>query len=298
MAEALASLLASVYGFSEDLRVTMHHDVYPRIDPQPHFLAQKYKGKVVLITGASRGIGRETAIQFARAGAAVVITARYQTTLDETKALILAEVPADVLVLPADVRDTRGADSVVAKAVERFGRLDALIANAGVLTPFNSLLCDKNTDDWWNTFEVNIRGVYNFARVAITELRKSQGRIMVVSSDAAQLRFPQASDYCISKHAVGRLVEYIALEYPDIKVFNLHPGTIATQMSVETGLTVPHVETLRLAAAVMLHLSSGRLDWLSGRYVSANWDFDEVEQFWKQPILDGGMLVSKLHIPR
>jgi NAD(P)-dependent dehydrogenase (short-subunit alcohol dehydrogenase family) len=110
--------------------------VYPLIDPKVHYDAQIFAGKVVLITGASRGIGLETALNFARAGASLTIVARKQEALDKSKETILRERPsANVLTFPADVRDVTMAAEAVAATVAHFGRLDMLVANAATLRP-------------------------------------------------------------------------------------------------------------------------------------------------------------------
>ena len=107
--------------------------VYPYISPEPSFASQSYAGKVVLVTGASRGIGSQTAITFAKAGASVILVARKQATLDESKQAILKEKPdAQVVTFPADVADSGKAKEAIWTTVERFGRLDVVIANAGV----------------------------------------------------------------------------------------------------------------------------------------------------------------------
>jgi NAD(P)-dependent dehydrogenase (short-subunit alcohol dehydrogenase family) len=153
------------------------------------YAARSYSGKVVLVTGASRGLGRETALQYARAGASVAIVARTAHALDETKDLIIAAVPsADVLVLVADVRDVESVRGAVESVIQRFGKLDILIANAGAISvftpskdrtqtapssfpPFCSSIIHiivelnkKDANAWWNSFEVNIRGSFNFIR--------------------------------------------------------------------------------------------------------------------------------------
>jgi NAD(P)-dependent dehydrogenase (short-subunit alcohol dehydrogenase family) len=111
--------------------------IYPAIDPEPLYAARSYSGKVVLVTGASRGVGRETALQYARAGASVAILARTRDALDETRDLIVAAVSgADVLVLAADVRDAESVRAAVESVLRRFGKLDILIANAGAITAF------------------------------------------------------------------------------------------------------------------------------------------------------------------
>ncbi|KAI9467357.1 NAD-P-binding protein [Lactarius psammicola] len=294
--------IQSFAGYDEELPVMNHHDVYSTIDPKDAFANQTYRGKVVLITGASRGIGQETAITYAKAGANVVIAGRSQETLDKTAAVIHAAVSgAQVLAIPTDVRDPKATEAAVQATLERFGRLDILIANAGALSNFNQKLGDKDPDRWWNTFEVNVRGVYNIVRASLSALEKSSGRIVVISSNAAQLRFPHASDYATSKHAINRLVEFIALEYPKLAVFALHPGSIRTQMAEEGGVEYPDdltFDTLQLPAATMLYLTSGRLDWLNGKYLAATWDIGEVERDWKEKVEAGNVLVSKLTIPK
>ena len=117
----------------------MEFSVYPLIDPQNHYDRQTYAGKVVLITGASRGIGLETAIYYARAGASVTIVARKQETLNISRDKILTEQPsAQILAFPADVRDVKKAEEAVAATVARFGRLDILVANAAVVRPMTA----------------------------------------------------------------------------------------------------------------------------------------------------------------
>ena len=115
-----------------------NRSVYPAIDPQPLYAAQTYRGKVVIVTGASRGIGQEISLQYARAGATLAIVARSEESLGETKSAILAAVPsAEVLVLSTDVRDVKGTEKVVQAVLARFGKLDILIANAGAIAPID-----------------------------------------------------------------------------------------------------------------------------------------------------------------
>lgn len=116
--------------------------VYPFIDPKVHYDAQTFAGKVVLITGASRGIGLETTLHFARAGASLAIVARTQEALDASKDTILRERPsAQVLTFPADVRNVKKAEEAVAATVAYFGRLDILVANAAILRASFQRVC-------------------------------------------------------------------------------------------------------------------------------------------------------------
>ncbi|KAI0294645.1 NAD-P-binding protein [Multifurca ochricompacta] len=286
--------LDNIIGFDENLPVSYHNDVYSAIDPKPLYASQSYKGKVVLVTGASRGIGQETALQYARAGASLAIVARNEESLNETRDAILSAAPeVAVLTLAADVREAKGAEAAVQKVLERFERLDILIANAGsypfwapaVSFFFFLALNKKDPDAWWTSFEVNIRGVFNFIWVHSSALLVG-----------AQLRIPGSSDANISKHAVNRLVEFVTLEYPSVRAFALAPGFVPTRLAAEAQAGDAS-DTPALAAATMLYLTSGRADWLSGRFYSANWDIAEVERDWKDLIVQKGGLINKLYIP-
>ena len=132
---------------SSGLRPT-DSSIYTTIDPKVHYDAQTFASKVVLITGASRGIGAEIALQYARAGANLALVARSQTALDASRDAILRERPsAQVLVFPADVRDVTKAQETVAATVARFGRLDILVTNAAILrTPDQRALSSSRSN--------------------------------------------------------------------------------------------------------------------------------------------------------
>jgi NAD(P)-dependent dehydrogenase (short-subunit alcohol dehydrogenase family) len=288
----------SIVGLDENLKATSRQDVYPTIDPKVHYDAQTFANKVVLITGASRGIGAQIALQYARAGASISLVARTQAALDTSKDAILREHPsAQVLTFPADVRDVKKAEEVVAATVARFGHLDILVANAATLRPMDKPFASKDPNGWWDVLEVNIRGPYNFIHFAVPELLKTEGQVVILSSGASQVRLPNASEYCISKHAMLRFAEFVTTEYPGIKVFSIHPGAVQTDMYDESGISIPASSAVELPASTIQYLTSGKADYLSGRYVSAQWDLGEVERDWKEKIIAQNGLVSKLAIP-
>ncbi|KAF5343055.1 hypothetical protein D9758_011131 [Tetrapyrgos nigripes] len=283
----------------EDLPVTRMSDIYPGIDPKPHFDKQTYAGKVVLVTGASRGIGSEIALYYARAGASLSLLARSQTVLETTKESILSQAPkTQIVTFAVDVTDTQGVKNAIDGTAKHFGKIDIIVANAGKADPWKKPFTDYDADNWWKTVEVNIRGVYNAAHFGLPYLDTSSGYFLVIGSIGAQMRMPFASAYVLSKHAVNRLVEYIKAEHPTVKTFSLNPGAIKTDMADNNPEAAPWlIDTLQLPAATSLRITSGSEDWLNGRYVNANWNLDEVESTWKAKILEQEALVNRLHIP-
>ncbi|KAJ6583950.1 NAD-P-binding protein [Mycena vulgaris] len=222
----------------------------------PPFFEQNLRRKIRSHNGSFRGIGREIACFYARAGAS----------------LSLAEDPLrpHVVTFIADVVDTQAVRAAVQGTIAAFGKLDILVANAGRSDTWDTPFTQCDPDDWWNTVETNLRGVYNVAHFALPELVKTSGYSIILSSAGAQQRAPCSSPYVVSKHAVNRLTEYIPIENPSVKAFALDPGAIKTDMTALIPSAAPWlVDTLALPAATCLRLTSGRDDWLSGRWECA-----------------------------
>ncbi|KAF5347397.1 hypothetical protein D9758_011257 [Tetrapyrgos nigripes] len=276
--------------------------------------------KVVYISGANGVIGEGVAISFAQAGANVVIGARRKEAAESARANILKEAPkATVIEVLADVCKPDQVEAAVKTIIEKFGRLDVAIAVAGKSQSWELSLADTDPNAWWEVIEVNIRGVYNVAkdrerdlnrstsRYTLPYLNTSKGYFIAFSSMSAQLRIPNASSYSVSKHAVTRFVEFVTLENPNVKAYSFHPGGIRTPLSLESIRKKPKevaeameaflVDKPELPAATLLYLTSGKADWLSGRYVSANWDLGEVESKFKDAIIEKKALVSRLALP-
>jgi len=137
-----------------------------------------------------------------------------------------------------------------------------------------------------------------------------------LTSVAANFRIAGGSDYCTSKHTLLRLAEFVTIgeceltfaecnsvdrflaENPSIRTYCIHPGIIPTELFIDTQAFVPVHDTLGLAAATILYLTSGKADFLSGRYVAATWDQGEVERDWKEKIVAGDLLKTKLSVPQ
>ncbi|VDC03296.1 unnamed protein product [Peniophora sp. CBMAI 1063] len=300
MSQDALSKFAKIKGFNERLQgLTDRHDVYPGVDPQLAFRDRTFSGKVVLITGASRGIGAVIATFYARAGAKLALVARTASKLDAVKAQIVSEeTTAEIVTFAVDVKDTHAAAKAVQDTVERFGRIDVVVANAGVGLPHDGTPIGKrDVRQWWNTMEVNVLGTLNFVSPALEHLRKTSGYVVALSSIGAQLRNIGSSDSGISKLALNRLAEFIALEYKEVHAFAVNPGAIWTDLNKDSGAWKDiFIDTPELASATILALTSGKYDWLSGRFVDATLDLGEVEGL-REEILSKDALVAKLSLP-
>lgn len=197
----------------------LHNDIYPAISAtETSTLAQK--GKVVLITGAGRGIGRAIALQYAHASvASIIISARTSSQLDEVESSI-KKINAGIRVhkFTLDVSKEDEVAKCAAEVKEREGKLDVLVNNAGGSSPWESLE-ETTPKDWWKTFEVNLYGPYLFIHaflpllVSTAEKEKRVTDIVNISSIGGNMVMPGASAYQISKLAVQRLTEFVEKEY-------------------------------------------------------------------------------------
>ncbi|VDB92025.1 unnamed protein product [Peniophora sp. CBMAI 1063] len=288
--------------FSECTIFSPRHDVYPLIDPQPAFASQSYKDQVVIVTGGSSGIGFATALMYARAGARVVVNARNASKLEAKKAEIEERVKgARVVAAAGDISDAEVGKKTVKAAVDAWGRVDIVIANSAILQG-GARIHELDVAKWWYSLEVNVRGVLNIVHAAIPELLKTKGQIVVSSSDLAHARFPLLADMSLSKHTTNRFVEILALDYPELKMYSVHPGEIMTEGAevVQTNLgikgQVNMPDTVELAAATYMWLTGRNAEFLNGRYLQATWDLGEVLAK-KDEIVKDNLLVTKLAGP-
>ncbi|KAI1807250.1 NAD(P)-binding protein [Daldinia bambusicola] len=281
-----------------DVTSVVHSDTYPAIDPTK----ADFSGKAVLITGASRGLGRAIAISYAKAGASMIaVGARsdLSATVDEVKAAAQkAKKPEPkVLTLQLDVADPKNVDEAATKVKESFGRLDVVINNAGIFDAAKIL--DMDPEGWWNVWRVNVMGPFNTTRSFLPLLSQSSIRtIVTLSSVGAHLVRPGLSAYQSSKLAVLRLSEFISAEYGDrgIVAYAIHPGNIVTDMVA--GVMTPELrklftETPELSGDSLVYLTSQKRDWLAGRYVNVTWDLPELMKK-KDEIVKGDKLKMRL----
>ena len=189
------------------------------------------QGKVVAITGASRGIGAACAKVFAASGARVALLAR---SGDEVRALADRIGPA-ALALPCDVGDAAAVQDAVDRAVAWGGRLDVLINNAGVIDPI-ARLSDADPAAFARAVQINLNGMFHGLRAAIPVMRAQRsGTIITVSSGAAHSPLEGWGAYCSAKAGAAMLTRVAHLEEAGagLRIMGLSPGTVATEMQVK-----------------------------------------------------------------
>lgn len=188
------------------------------------------QGKVIIVTGASTGMGRAIAVGMAAAGATLGLIARNKERLEETARQARAK-GAEVLAFPGDVSDNECARRVVATMVERFGRVDVLVNNAGTNT-FHRNLADIPVTDWQHVLNTNLTGAFLFTRHVLPSMRKAgRGQIINISSGAGVApSAPAGVAYSASKHAIHSLTGSINLEERrhGIKACVIAPGETDT----------------------------------------------------------------------
>jgi NAD(P)-dependent dehydrogenase (short-subunit alcohol dehydrogenase family) len=254
---------------------------------------QILKDKVAIITGGTSGIGRETAVLFAQAGAKVVVAGRRQAEGDETAKLVRA-AGGEAMFVKADVSRAQDVEALVKKTVERFGRLDTAFNNAGIEGNWMPLV-DISEQEWDSVIDINLKGVFLCLKYELQQMLKNGGGTIVnMSSVAGLMGSPEASPYGASKHGVIGLTRAAAMEHAgnNIRVNAVCPAVIETPMGDRLfGAPDNHSYALSLhpmgrfgtpreIAEAVLWLCSDKSSFMTGHYM----------------VLDGGFLVGP-HAP-
>jgi len=253
-------------------------------------MSTELQNKVALVTGGTTGIGRDTAVLFAKAGAKVVVSGRRETEGKETSNLIRA-AGGDGLFVKSDVSKSSDVQSLIQKTVEKFGRLDIAFNNAGIEGKWVPLI-EQSLEDWDAVIDINLKGTWLCLKYEIQQMLKQGGggTIVNMSSVAGLMGAAGAGVYCASKHGVIGLTRTAALEHAanGIRVNAVCPAVIETAMS-DRAFADPEANQRVLAlhpigrfgkpmevAEAVLWLCSSKSSFMTGHYI----------------VLDGGMLAG------
>ncbi|MGE3277563.1 MAG: glucose 1-dehydrogenase [Vicinamibacterales bacterium] len=246
-------------------------------------MSESFTGKVVVVTGASSGIGRAAAIKFGRAGAAVVVTARDGAALGAVAQEIVA-AGGTAAAVAADVTADDAPARVIGESVSRFGGLDVLVNAAGVIA---NGATDATTDEVWDRMmAINARAPFRLMREAFPHLKARQGNVVTVSSVNGLRSFAGVSAYCASKAAVDHLTRCAALDWAPhgVRVNAVNPGVTITNLHRRGGMDEERYaaflqrskETHPLGrpgeadeiADLILFVASERAAWITGDTIS------------------------------
>ena len=226
------------------------------------------KDKVVIITGASSGIGYATALSLAKEGAKLVVGARRTDRLDDLVKEI-EKIGGQVLSQKLDVTKKSNCDDLVNTAIKKWGKVDVIINNAGLM-PL-SFIKNLKVDEWDQMVDVNIKGVLYCTAAVLPHMREAKsGHVINISSVAGRIVFPAGSVYCATKHAVTAFSEGLRQELSprnNIRVTTIDPGVVSTELTntitdeslekfVETSKQMEALKAEDIASAIIFAISA------------------------------------------
>jgi NAD(P)-dependent dehydrogenase (short-subunit alcohol dehydrogenase family) len=243
------------------------------------FMDQELTGKVVLVTGATSGIGRATAQRFTEAGASVAAVGRDERALASVTEETRGET-GELWAVRADVTNEEDVKRALDRTIEKFGRLDVLVNAAGHIA--NGTIENTSLDAWDAMLNVNLRAVFNLMQGAVPHLEETRGNIVNVSSVTGLRAFPGVLAYCVSKAGLDQLTRCAALELAPkgIRVNAVNPGVVVTEIHRRGGMSeqayaaflehskgthpLGRVGEAREVAELIFYLASERAAWITG----------------------------------
>ena len=193
----------------------------------------RLKDKVALVTGANSGIGRAIAERFAAEGAHVAVNYRPNAGHEQEVADMVRAFPTPSIGAPADVSKRADVERMVGQIVQKFGRLDIAVNNAGI--EIKKPFLDVTDDDWNRVLSINLYGAFLVSQAAARQMAKQGpgGKLVFVSSVHEDVPFPQYTPYCVSKGGMRMLMRNLSIELAPYKINcnNIAPGAIATPIN-------------------------------------------------------------------
>jgi NAD(P)-dependent dehydrogenase (short-subunit alcohol dehydrogenase family) len=235
--------------------------------------------KVAVVTGASSGIGRATALLFAQSGFNVVAVGRNEGELsalrDEAR-----EAAGTIRIHLADVTEHSQMDRLVSETIQHLERIDVLVNAAGIIK--NGSIENTTLDEWDKMMDINVRSVFNLMQKCVPHLQKTKGSVVNVSSVTGLRAFPGVLAYCVSKAAVDQLTRCVALELAPsgVRVNAVNPGVVETNLHKRGGMAEENYEKFlahsatthplgragqpREVAELIHFLASEKAGWITG----------------------------------
>ena len=235
--------------------------------------------KVALVTGASSGIGRATALIFAENGYYVVAVGRSEAELGVTRDEA-RDMPGSMRIHLADITETTQVERLISETVQHLGRIDVLVNAAGIIK--NGSLEDTTLDEWDKMMQINLRSVFYLMQKCVPHLEATKGNVVNVSSVTGVRAFPGVLAYCVSKAAVDQLTRCSALELAPkgIRVNAVNPGVVVSNLHRRGGMAEDAYEKFlehakdthpigrpgepRDVAELIYFLASDRASWITG----------------------------------
>ncbi|KAJ8117685.1 hypothetical protein OPT61_g1173 [Boeremia exigua] len=294
---------------------TFHSKIPANIDPSSVTLPRPF---IVVVTGAGKGLGYHISLAFARAGCSgLAISSRTSSDLDALDSEISqiahkSNKVVDVLKVVCDVQSESDVAKLEDQVRSKWGRVDVVLANAGVISSYISPSGSSESNlpqglvqdnDWARVMDINLNGVWRVSRAFLPLLCETKDGPQTLISSCSMAAHSVVSKltpiaYNISKMSVMRLMECVANDHGDegVQAFALHPGAVVTpQTKSHAGDAWSGIlaDDEGLAGAFCVWLSRGKKAWLSGRFVSCNWDVVELEAM-KDKILKDDLLKYRM----
>ncbi|MFW9917547.1 MAG: SDR family NAD(P)-dependent oxidoreductase [Candidatus Thorarchaeota archaeon] len=243
---------------------------------------QQLEGKVAIITGAGRGIGKEIALEFAKQGASVVLTARTEAQIREV-ADEIRKTNGTALAVPCDVSKPEDVERVVQKTLQEFEKIDILVNNAGI--SWSSIIMKMTDEQWDAVIDINLKGTFMFLRAVAPHmmgLKPRGAKIINFTSTAAKFGNPGQANYAASKWGIIALTKVAARELAPYKV-NVNavmPGFIETSMTADTPArykdqTIAQIPLARTGTpedvvSTVVFLASSNSDYITGTIIQVD----------------------------